>query len=87
MMRTSGDLISMNLVKIIPLIVFAIGLILYACGSAKDPAPTKEDLDEPGGGTKRFEGVFTEPARKARKLGKILIYAGVICIILTDLFT
>ena len=81
------DLLSVHLVKIIPLIVFAIGLILYACGSAKDPAPTKEDRAEPGGDMEHFKDISTDRIKRTRKLGKILIYAGVVCIILSDLFT
>ena len=62
------------------IIIVGIGSILYCYGVAKEPLDTKEFSYR-----RIFTELFTDPTKKIRKIGTILIYAGVILLMLKGL--
>ena len=75
----------MNWFEIATIAVVIIGCILYVYGFTKEPPPTKEDTEKPFSYTECFKDVFTDPAKKTRKFGTILIYVGSILAIVNVL--
>ena len=64
-----------------------IGCILCVYGYAKEPAPTKEELQRPFNYAELFHDVFTDSAKRIRKVGIILCIAGTIPVFIQALLT
>ena len=70
----------MNWLSITALITVGIGFVCYCFGVAKEPLDTKEFSYR-----RIFAELFTDPTKKVRKIGTILIYAGAILLMISEL--
>lgn len=70
----------MDWISIAIIIVVGIGFIIYCYGAAKEPLDTKEFSYR-----RIFTELFTDPNKKIRKIGTILIYVGAILLMLKGL--
>lgn len=77
-----ATLITMDWFEIATVITVVIGCVLYCYGLAKEPVTAKAEDIEHFTYRKCFTDVFTDPTKKTRKIGTILIYVGSILLML-----
>lgn len=70
----------MDWLSIVFVVIVGAGFVLYCYGVAKEPLDTKEFSY-----CRIFTEIFTDPTKKTRKIGTILIYAGSILLMIKGL--